>query len=71
MKKQEFFRFNEETGEWKKLSITFNGSGCFLSIETGKKGEREVQRLTMKLDLSEVALLQAYLFKGLLKHMEV
>ena len=70
MKKQEFFRFNEETGEWKKLSITFNG-GCFLSIETGRKVEREVQRLTMKLDLSEVALLQAYLFKGLLKNMEV
>ena len=68
----ELFRFNEQTGEWKKLSIEFNGSGCFFSIEQGKKGDKEaIQRLTLKLDMAEVALLQTALFKGLLKNLEV
>ena len=71
-KRLEFFRFNEQTGEWKKLSLEFNGSGCFFSIEQGQKGNPDAtQRLTLKLDMGEVALLQTALFKGLLKHLEV
>ena len=68
----EFFRFNDQTGEWKKLNIEFNGTGCFFSIEQGKKGNKEtIQKLTLKLDMSEVALLQTVLFKGLMKNLEV
>ena len=71
-KRVEFFRFNEQTGEWKKLSVEFNGTGCFFTIEQGQKGNPEAtQRLTLKLDMSETALLQTALFKGLMKYLEV
>lgn len=71
-KRLEFFRFNEQTGEWKKLSLEFNGTGAFFSIEQGRKGDKEAtQRLTLKLDIGEVALLQTALLKGLLKNLEV
>ena len=71
-KKVEFFRFSDKTGEWKKLSLEFNGTGCFFSIEQGKKGDKEsTRRLALKLDMAEVALLQTALFKGLMKSIEV
>lgn len=71
-KRLEFFRFNEQTGEWKKLSLEFNGSGAFFSIEQGKKGEKEAtQRLALKLSMEEAALLQVALFKGLMRNLEV
>ena len=70
-KKLELFRFNDKREEWKKLSVEFDKACCFLSIEQGKKGERNSQKLIIRLDLSEVALVQSALFKGLLKNLEV
>ena len=69
-KKLELFRFNEQTGEWKKLSLEANGNGIYITAEQGKKGEKPA-RITLKLELSEVALLQTALFKVLMRSIEV
>ncbi|MGC8853272.1 MAG: hypothetical protein ACP5P0_06690 [Hydrogenobacter sp.] len=66
MRRKEFFRFNDRTGEWKKLVFEFVEDGSvFVSLEQGKKGENGSVRLTVKLEQSEVALLQVFLFRGL------
>jgi len=71
-KQQGLFRFNEETGEWKKLTVEFRQNNALLTIEQGRKGAKEETiRISLKLEMQEVAFLQALLFKGLLKFLEV
>jgi hypothetical protein len=71
-KQQGLFRFNEETGEWKKLTVEFRQNTALLTIEQGRNGAKEETiRISLKLEMQEVAFLQALLFKGLLKSLEV
>ncbi len=37
-RKTELFRYNDKTGEWKKLTIRFVDDGAFFTLEEGKKG---------------------------------
>lgn len=67
-KKTELFRYNEKTGEWKKVTIQFTEDGCFFTIEEGKKGDKENnKKVSVKLSAAEVAYLSAILDKGFLK----
>ncbi|NPB08150.1 MAG: hypothetical protein GXN96_04385 [Aquificae bacterium] len=70
-KKTEFFRYNEKTGEWKKLSLEFTEGGAFLRLEEGKKGEKQTKAVAMKLSFQELSYLLMVLQKGLLKNIEV
>lgn len=65
----EFFRFRAEANEWKKLTFSFKDDGSVLVVaEQGKKGNGNGSvRVSLKLEQSEVALLQTFLFKGLLR----
>ncbi len=66
-KPAELFRYNETTGEWKKLTVEFRDGNALLVVEQGRKGAKETLRIALKLELTEVAYLQALLYKGLLK----
>ena len=69
-KRIEFFRFNDKTEEWKKLTVENSDGKVFIAIEQGKKGEKQ-NRIAMKLELQEIALLQGALFKILLKSLDI
>jgi len=70
-KKTELFRYNEKTGEWKKLSLEFTDGGAFIRIEEGKKGEEQRKSLAMKLSHQELSFLMMVIKKGLLTYLEV
>lgn len=69
-KRIEFFRFSDKTEEWKKLTVENSDGKVFIAIEQGKKGEKQ-NRIAMKLELQEIALLQGALFKILLKSLDI
>ncbi len=67
-RKTELFRYNEKTGEWKKLTLQFTDDGAFFTIEEGKKGDRENnKKVSLKLSATEVAYLIMQMNKGYLK----
>ncbi len=67
-KRTELFRFNDKTGEWKKLSIQFVEDGAFFTMEEGKKGNKESnKKLSVKLSSQEITFLSMILNKGFLK----
>ncbi len=70
-RKTELFRFNEKTGDWKKLTIQFVEDGAFISLEEGKKGVKgAISKLSVKLSAQEVAFLSMVLEKGFLKYIK-
>jgi len=67
-KRTELFRFNDKTGEWKKLTLQFTDDGCFFVMEEGRKGDKaNNKKLSVKLSAQEVAFLSMQLEKGFLK----
>ncbi|NPB07132.1 MAG: hypothetical protein GXO03_05975 [Aquificae bacterium] len=70
-KKTELFRYNEKTGEWRKLSLEFTEGGAFIRLEEGKKGEEQRKSMAMKLSYQELSYLMTVIQKGLLKYLEV
>ena len=70
-KKTELFRYNDKTGEWKKLTIRFVDDGAFFTLEEGKKGSKESnKKLSVKLSPQEISFLSMVLHKGFLKYIK-
>ncbi len=70
-RKTELFRYNDKTGEWKKLTIRFVDDGAFFSIEEGRKGDKENnKKVSVKLSEQEIAFLSMVLNKGFLKYIK-
>lgn len=61
MKKDLLFRFNEKTGEWKKLTVEVNGEKTILTISQGQKGQKETKQISIALTEPELLYLAEFL----------
>ena len=51
------YRYNEQNGKWKNFKIEKTKDGIFLSMSEGKKGDKSYNRIVIKLEEAEVALI--------------